>query len=303
MEEVQRKEKCGVSLRWAFAGCKPQAIRVLTALEDRGFVPVFVASMPEAPESDRAELAGWCAARGVELLETSDLREETARLQDLDLLLVCRFNLLPEEVFSAPRLGSLNIHSSLLPAYRGVHPVSWVLINGERETGVTLHRIDPGVDTGGILAARAVSIEDHHDLWSLTGDLDRLSGELTVEVFDYIGQHGVLPQEKQQQGESSYAPRRGPDDGRIDWSLPARSLFNLIRALPAPLPAALALRRDGGEISIGQARPPAGHRAPGALPGEVLSCGDGGWFDVACGSGEVLTCRSGDPVTAGERLA
>ncbi|TQV71874.1 methionyl-tRNA formyltransferase [Denitrobaculum tricleocarpae] len=292
-----------MSLRWAFAGCKPQAIRVLTALEDRGFVPVFVASMPEAPESDRAELAGWCAARGVELLETSDLRDETARLQDLDLLLVCRFNLLSEEVFSAPRLGSLNIHSSLLPAYRGVHPVSWVLINGERETGVTLHRIDPGVDTGGILAARAISIADHHDLWSLTGDLDNLSAALAVEVFEYIEKHGTLPKEKQQQGESSYAPRRRPEDGRIDWSLSARSIFNFVRALPEPLPSAFAVGQEGREIRVKEARLSAVHRASDALPGEVLACSAGGWFEVACGAGDILKCRSEPPVTLGERLA
>ncbi len=303
MEEVQRKETRGVTPRWAFAGCKPQALEVLNALEDRGFVPVFVASMPEAPERDRAELAAWCARRNVELIETSDLRQESARLADLDLLLVCRFNLLSPEVFEAPWLGAINIHSSLLPAYRGVHPVSWVLINGERETGVTIHRVDRGVDTGGILAARSLPIEEHHDLWSLTGDLDRLSGGLAVEVFEYLKLNGALPPERSQSGSGSYAPRRAPEEGRIDWSDSARALFNLVRALPAPLPSAFAVSPDGGEIRIQQARLQDYHRELNAQPGEVLSSSPEGWFEVACGDGGTLKCKADRPVAAGQRLA
>ncbi|WP_282609731.1 methionyl-tRNA formyltransferase [Pelagibius sp. Alg239-R121] len=289
--------------RWAFAGCKPQAIEVLTALKDRGFVPVFAACMPEAPDQDRHDLQAWCSGHGVECVTSSDLKSVTGRLRELDLLLVCRFNLLDHEVFDAPRLGAINVHSSLLPAYRGVHPVSWALINDERETGVTLHRIDPGVDTGGILATQAIPIEERHDLWSLTEDLDRLSARLAVEVFDFLSVKGKLPEVRQQTGPGSYAPRRSADDGRIDWSVSARSLFNLIRALPAPLPSAFAKRPDGGEIRIRQASLNDRHPVSDAVPGQILTCNGEGWFDVACGDGTALKCQADLPVSVGERLS
>ena len=302
MEEVQKQKTRGIKPRWAFAGCKPQAIGVLNALKDRGFLPVFVASMPEAPEDDRRALEAWCQAQGVDCVATGDLKSEAGRLRDLDLLLVCRFNLLDPEIFEAPWLGSINIHSSLLPAYRGVHPVSWALINGEKETGVTIHRIDPGVDTGGIVGARAIPIEEHHDLWSLTDDLDRLSAQLAAEVFTFIEANGRLPDPRPQEGTGSYAPRRGPKDGRIDWSSGAGTLFNLVRALPEPLPSAFAARADGSEIRIRQARLPGCQPTDRSVPGQVLSVNGEGWFEVACGDGLVLKCQADRTLNVGERL-
>ncbi len=302
MEELQKQETRGIKPRWAFAGCKPQAIRVLNALKDRGFLPVFVASMPEAPEADRRDLEAWCQTQGVDCVVTGDLKSQTERLRDLDLLLVCRFNLLGPEVFEAPWLGTINIHSSLLPAYRGVHPVSWALINGEKETGVTIHRIDRGVDTGGIVAARALAIEERHDLWSLTEDLDRLSAGLAAEVFSYIEANGRLPDTRPQEGAGSYAPRRGPEDGRIDWSSGAGVLFNLVRALPEPLPSAFAARADGSEIRIRQARLPHHQPTGRSAPGQVLSVNGEGWFEVACGDGLALKCQADQTLRVGEQL-
>ena len=302
MEEVQEQETRGVKPRWAFAGCKPQALKVLNALKDREFRPVFVASMPEAPAQDQQALRDWCDAQAVDCVTTSDLKSEGERLRNLDLLLVCRFNLLGPEVFEAPWLGSINIHSSLLPAYRGVHPVSWALINGEPETGVTIHRIDRGVDTGGIVASRAIPIEDRHDLWSLTEDLDRLSALLVGEVFSFIEANGRLPDARPQEGTGSYAPRRGPEDGRIDWSSEAGTLFNLVRALPEPLPSAFAARADGSEIRIRQARLLASRPNGRSVPGQVLSANGEGWFEVACGDGLALNCQADRAVTVGERL-
>ncbi|MGH6946124.1 MAG: methionyl-tRNA formyltransferase [Kiloniellales bacterium] len=292
-----------LSPRWAFAGCKPQAIAVLEALAGAGFLPAFVAWPEGALEDDSATLIDWATAKGVPVHGSKGLEESQIGLSKLDLLLVCRFNLLQQQVYSAPRLGSVNIHSSLLPAYRGVHPVSWAMINGERETGVTVHSIDAGVDTGRILRQAAIPIEDRHDLWTLTRDLDRLSARVALDLFGELSANGRLPVGRSQNGHHSYARRRGPDDSRIEWSGPARGVFNLVRALPPPMPPAFTERRDGARVPVlaCAADPREGQR--GTAPGTVLGYDRGGAAVVQCGGGEAAAIRCEPSLTSGERLA
>ncbi len=268
--------------RWGFAGGKPQGAGVLKALRNAGFVPEFIAAPPDLPSADWAALERFANDCSVPAFTSKDLCEHAARVERLDLLLVCRFGLLPRTVFAAPRWGVVNIHSSLLPKYRGVHPVSWALINGESETGVTLHRIDDGIDTGEILVQRSTPIRAEDDIWGLSARLDALSGRLAVELFQEVARRGELPRGRPQEGEPSYAPRRKPQDGRIDWSRSARDLDNLVRSLKPPLPSPFCVNAEGELVEIlscTEARLPVGPSAD-AVPGAVIGETEDGHYIV-----------------------
>ncbi len=275
-----------IRLRWALAGGKPQAIACLKALTAAGFPPDFVMLPRGLPENDQADMAS--AAEDLDVaLHDNDKARLPGIVRELDLLLVCRFELLPAKVFEVPRIGALNIHSSLLPSYRGFHPVSWALIDGAEKTGVTIHRIDAGIDTGPIVAQAALPIEDHHDLWSLTEDLDQLAAELAVSTFRFAAANDTLPMPIVSSHAPSYGRRRTAADGRIDWAKPARAIFNLIRALPMPLPPAYTIAPDGGEALVRRAEIVQGVQND-APPGRVLAVDNTGWCEVQCGQGSRL---------------
>lgn len=225
-------------MRFAFAGGKPQGLAILEALRADGHVPQRVFVPRGLPDADRAALERF----GAPLEGPGPIDPD--RLDGLDLLILCRFELIPEAVFTRPRLGAINVHSSLLPKYRGVHPVSWALVDGAERTGVTVHRIDAGVDTGAIVAQEAIAIRESHDLHSLTADLDRLSASAVRDVVRVVVATGRLPPARPQVGLPTPARRRRPEDGRIDWTGSARNVVNLVRALPPPLPPAFTFVRE-----------------------------------------------------------
>ena len=274
---------------------------MLDALAQRGFIPAFVAVPPEARADDRSAMESWAHAHRVELWVSKRLTEHLDRLEALDLLVVCRFALLPVKVFSRPRWGAINVHSSLLPRYRGVHPVSWALIEGASETGVTVHIIDAGIDTGSILRQASMPIDDRHDLHALQRDLDALSAVTIVELMQAIEDRGGLPAGRPQSGPSSYARRRRPEDGQIDWRTSARGVFNLVRALPSPLPPAFAVRQeDGARVDIVSCR--LLDDVTHALPGTVEARAADDAVVIACGDGHRTQCVTRPRLQPGDRL-
>jgi len=259
-------------IRWAFAGGRAQGIAVLAALVEAGFVP-----------------AGLCALFADELpiLKTLCPEAEVAdspEWEGLDLILTCRFHLLAPEIFLRPKWGAVNLHSSLLPKYRGVHPVSWALIDGQTETGVTLHRIDSGIDTGPILDQAVIPIEASDDLWSLTERLNRLSADLAVDLFRKLAATGTMPQGRPQSGPSSYARKRLPEDGAFSFDWTSRKIRDLIRALPPPMPAAFA-QTPKGKFAASRCEILREGGASPAVPGTVLK--DDSGFEFATADGTV----------------
>ncbi len=269
-----------MAFSWVFAGGKAQGLGVLDAARAAGFVPRRIAVPKGLGDDDRLRVEAWARAANVALIAPGALAPE--HLRDVDLLLVCRFEILRAPVFTAPRWGTLNVHSALLPAYRGVHPVSWALVDGAAETGVTVHGIDAGVDTGPIVAQRRVTIRDDHDLHSLTADIDAASAALVAELFVGMDAEQRIPAGMPQRGVSSYARRRTPEDGRVDWTRSARDVFNLTRALPAPLPPAFTDDQEGRRYEVRAARPvpverpaPAGTVVANVGAETIVMCGQG----------------------------
>lgn len=197
-------------------------------------------------------------------------------------------NLLPEAALRAAPLGAYNLHGSLLPAYRGRAPVNWMLINGEREAGVTLHHMVARADAGDIVGQRACAIDDRDTALTLYRKLVPLGVALLTEMHPLIVA-GQAPRRPQDLSRGSYFGRRRPEDGRIDWRWPARRVFNLVRAVTHPYPGAFcALGRRKLWVWESRIAHETGRRG---AAGEIVSSG-GGAVEVAAGEGSLLITRA-----------
>ena len=198
-------------------------------------------------------------------------------------------HLIPEHVLELAPLGAFNLHPSLLPAYRGRAPVNWVLVNGERETGVTLHHMVARADAGDIVGHRAVAIDDSDNALTLYRKLVPLGVELIDELHPKIVA-GTAPRRKMDIAKGSYFGRRKPEDGRIDWRWPARRIFNLVRAVTHPYPGAFCFV-DGRKMLVWEASigAEAGHRG---APGEIVGKTADGALEIAAGEGSVIVRRA-----------
>lgn len=159
-----------------------------------------------------------------------------------------------KEILAIPRLGALNLHGSMLPAYRGRCPVNWVLVKGENQTGVTLHFMVDKPDAGDIVGQKEVNIDFHDTARTLYDKLCEAAG-LLLDDFLPIIKTGTMPRRKQNLAEGSYYGGRRPEDGRIDWSQSASEIYNLIRAVTDPYPGAFALLENDEKIIIWWAKP------------------------------------------------
>ena len=192
-------------------------------------------------------------------------------------------HLIPESVLALAPLGAFNLHPSLLPAYRGRAPVNWVLVNGEREAGVTLHHMVARADAGDIVGQRAVAIDDNDNALTLYRKLVPLGVELIDELHPKIVA-GTAPRRKMDISKGSYFGRRKPDDGRIDWRWPARRIFNLVRAVTHPYPGAFCFV-DGRKLLVWEAKIGAESGSLGA-PGRVVREMADGALEIAAERGQ-----------------
>ncbi len=193
--------------------------------------------------------------------------EEIAALGPEALVVASFGQLLRPALIEIPRLGTINLHASLLPAYRGAAPIQWALLRGEPQTGVTTFLIDEGLDTGAILLQRACDISSEDTAGTLETKLAELGAELMLESLAGLARGRIQPQ-PQDEALVSYAPKIPKALARLDWSKPAVELANLIRALN-PAPGAYTFY-DGKRVKIyaGRVVKAAGERA---RPGEVIS--------------------------------
>jgi methionyl-tRNA formyltransferase len=196
-----------------------------------------------------------------------------------DVFVVVAYRLLPESLFSLPPLGTINIHASLLPKYRGPAPVQRAIEAGENETGITVFRIDKGVDTGGILLQKRMSIGPHETSVELSRRLSIYGEELLTEVLVGL-EKGTLRTVPQDGSQASLAPKLEKSEAHINWNLPAAVIHNKIRAFK-PFPGTYALL-EGRRLGIERAEPvdKSGSGEAGSIAGV---CAD--YFDVSCREG------------------
>ena len=192
-----------------------------------------------------------CEEFGIDIIKQKDLSdlnfENELKKFKPDLFVVVAYRILPKSLLSIPKLGSINLHGSLLPAYRGAAPIQWSLINGETQTGLSTFFIEPRVDTGKIICQKKIKILDNDNYGSLSTKMALKGSKLLRDSIQLIS-NGKTLLIKQDEGSVSYAPKITSDITDIDWNSSALSIHNLIRGL-TPIPGAKS-KINGKQIKI-----------------------------------------------------
>ena len=187
-----------------------------------------------------------------------------------DVFVVVAFRILPEELFSIPEYGAINLHASLLPQYRGAAPIQWAIMNGERKTGLTTFQIDNGVDTGRIMLQEEIDIKPGETAGDLSLRMADSGARLLIKTLDKL-EDGTLVSVDQSTGVSSKAPKITPDMLEIDWNFPASVIVDKILGL-SPEPAAYFLYKEM-RIKVFKAKEIFGSGSEGKFPG-TIACAD-----------------------------
>ena len=279
----------------------------LEALLRNGYDVAAVFTYPDA--ADEAiwfrSVAEVGVAQGLSVFAPDDINHPlwVERIRNLDPDILFSFyyrTLLQGPLLSIPRAGCLNLHGSLLPRYRGRSPVNWALVNGERETGVTLHYMTHRPDDGDIVCQRKVSIEPDDTALALNKKLTKAAGVMLDACLPLLA-CGSAPRTPQDHANSSYYTRRLPVDGAINWTASSEAIRNLVRAVTRPYPGAFTQRGDT-KIYVWEA---GRHGAPAAAgtPGKIRSLDP---LVVGCGQGalEIKTAQiEGGIYCSGAQLA
>ena len=225
---------------------------------------------------------------GLEVYQPAKLKDPAtlgylSRFHPDVMVVVAYGHILPLWLIGLPRLGCINVHASLLPKYRGAAPIQWSVIRGESVTGVTTMKIDEGLDTGDTLLKREVAIQDDETAESLGVRLSQVGADLLVETLVRL-ESGDLKAQPQDHSQATLAPILKKEDGRIDWNLPARDIWNRIRGL-RPWPGAFTTFRERGLHIWAAARPVEGERLA-RVPGKLVL--DRARVRVVCGQGTLL---------------
>jgi methionyl-tRNA formyltransferase len=297
-------------LRLVFMGSPAFALPALRALIEAGHEIACVYAQPPRPAGrghrlQRTPVHDLAEASGLPVRTPARLKaaEEQAAFAALaaDAAVVAAYGLiLPRPVLAAPRLGCFNIHSSLLPRWRGAAPIQRAILAGDTESGVTIMQMDEGLDTGPIVLQRRVPITDKITAASLHDILATLGAELIVEALEGIVSGSLTPAPQPSEG-ATYAPKLERDEGHLEWSRPAAELERAVRAL-TPWPGTWFQHR-GERIKVLAAAIAGGSGEPGVVL-DGASCGDAPI--VACGGGALRLLRlqrpGRAPADAGEVL-
>jgi len=251
-----------------------------------------VVTQPDKP-AGRGNAAAFQAVkktaleRGIPVMQPEKMRDKAflneLRELDVDIFVVAAYGkILPETVLNMPKYGAVCVHASLLPRWRGASPIQQAIISGDSVTGVTIMRMDKGIDTGDIVLQEKIDIDEDETGGTLHDKLSELGAELILKALGLI-ENGSAVYEKQDGFASSYAPIINKEDGRVDWNMPAVKIERLIRGLN-PWPSAYTYTDDGSMIKIWEAA-----LAEGVCGecGEIISAAPDGII-VACGDGAVI---------------
>ena len=245
-------------LRIVYMGTPDFAVESLRRLVEGGYNIVGVITMPDKPMGrhgsvlQASPVKQYAVSQGLKVLQPEKLKDEAfvneLRALQADLQIVVAFRMLPEVVWNMPRLGTFNLHASLLPQYRGAAPINWAVINGDTETGITTFFLQHEIDTGAIIQQVRVPIADTDNVEVVHDKLMVLGGDLVIETVEAIlaGTVKAIPQETLFQSDEDLrpAPKIFKETCRIDWLKGVKRVYDFIRGL-SPYPAAWT------ELSVG----------------------------------------------------
>jgi len=274
--------------RVVFLGTPAFAVPSLAALARVEEVTLAVTN-PDRPAGRGQALRsppvkGEAARLGIPVFQPEKARhpESVARIaaERPDLIVVVAYGqILPQSILDIPKHGCVNVHASILPRYRGAAPINWAIVRGETVTGVTIMKMDAGMDTGPMLHVREMPIGEDDTAETMFPKLSALGAEALIEVLRKL-REGTLTETPQDGSLATYAPMLKKEHGRIDWEKPAPEVRNLVRGM-TPWPSASAVH-DGKTLKILSASVREGR----GQPGEILAVDRDG-IVVACGEGAV----------------
>ncbi len=249
-------------LRIVFMGTPEFAVETLAALVENGYPVVGVVTQPDKPVGRHGStlqapaVKQYALAHHLPVLQPEKMKDpafvEQLRQWDANLQVVVAFRMLPEVVWAMPRYGTFNVHAALLPDYRGAAPINWAIINGETQTGVTTFFLDHDIDTGRIIRQKTFDIPDEADVEYVYDGLMRLGAEICLETIgDILATDGcpqALPQDEAKAVHN--APKLFKDNCEIDFSKPAKQIYDFVRGL-SPVPGAWVKMADNdGKASV-----------------------------------------------------
>ncbi len=242
-------------LRIVFMGTPEFAVGILDTVIKNNYDVVGVITAVDKP-AGRGQKIKYSAVKeyalehNLKLLQPSNLKDESflKELESLNanLQVVVAFRMLPEIVWKMPKLGTFNLHASLLPEYRGAAPINWAIINGETKTGVTTFFIDDKIDTGAIILNKEIKISPEENAGELHDKLIALGSATVIETLSLINKGNVTTIIQQDNPEIKTAYKLNRENCKIDWAKSAAEIYNLIRGL-SPYPSAWCIFKDIGE--------------------------------------------------------
>lgn len=230
------------------------AVEVLAAITHSSHQIVGVVTNVDKPAGRGKQLRSsavknYAITNNLPLFQPPNLKDqefvEQLKKLEADLFVVVAFRMLPKVVWEIPSKGTINLHASLLPNFRGAAPINWAIIHGEKESGVTTFFINEEIDTGAILLQKNIALSDKETAGSLHDRLAKIGGDLVVETLSAI-KNGITPQPQNLRGNEKSAPKLNKSNTRIDWSQPLETIDALIRGL-SPYPAAWTILEDQGK--------------------------------------------------------
>ena len=274
-------------MRVVFMGTPEFAVTVLKRLVTDGWNVAAAYTQPDKPKNRGMKLVptsvkAYAMTENIPVYQPDSFRN-TAVLEELralepDVIVVAAYGkLLPQALLDIPKTAVINVHSSILPQYRGAAPINWAILNGDRETGVTIQYMAAELDAGDILLVKRTAIGTEEDAGQLYGRLAELGGEAASEALKLL-QEGAAPRTPQVYGpQYQYASMLSREMSPIDWTKPAGAVVNQIRGL-VPWPCATT-DVAGGRWKVYRARL---GNSTGKAPGTILSAGKAG-IEIACG--------------------
>jgi methionyl-tRNA formyltransferase len=240
-------------LRIVFMGTPDFAVGILDTIYQNNYEIVGVITVPDKPAGrgqkvSTSAVKEYAVSKNLRLLQPTNLKAEDfldeLKSLNANLQVVVAFRMLPEVVWKMPKLGTFNLHASLLPEYRGAAPINWAIINGETKTGVTTFFIDDKIDTGAMILSKETSIGANESAGELHDRLMQLGSETVIETLQLIEKGEATTTIQTENPAIKTAYKLNKDNCKIDWSQSGTAIFNLIRGL-SPYPAAWTYIKDG----------------------------------------------------------
>jgi len=233
-------------LKIIFFGTPDFAVTSLKKMLNEGFEVLAVVTAPDRPAGrglklQQSAVKQFAVEMGLPVLQPEKLRNpefiNTLKNYNADIFIIIAFRMLPEIVWNMPTLGTINLHGSLLPQYRGAAPINWAVINGEKETGVTTFFLQQKIDTGNIILSDTVAIEETDTAGSVYNKLMQVGALLMVKTLETVKQNSYTPTSQNVSTETKHAPKIFKEDCAINWSKTVDENYNFIRGL-SPYPTA-----------------------------------------------------------------